>query len=156
MIITYIKKKFHSFAAKMLLFMLLFAAVLLIAFSIPVIAFLNRNNINERNTVNNLNAGYVNILLSNTLEQLSTASVDSSIISAVVTPDSSENSKKQSMAQVSLSRLNNANIYTDMIVLLIAENNTVITSDYGFGTPSGSDFEYISHFLNTPPISLTQ
>ena len=136
-----------SMTARLILFMILIATVLLITFSLPVISFLNKRNYEDRAGIAKLNAGYIEILTKSALEQLTTATIDSNIIAAVVTPDNNETTQ-QSMAQVSLSRLTNSDIYTDKISLYISESDTVLSSEYEFGTSESKSFEYVPYFTD--------
>ena len=136
-----------SLTIRLIGFMIVIAIVLLISFSVPVLRFLNSTNDDNRHNLSELNASYVEILTQSTLEQISSAAIDSNVIAAVVTPDS-DSSKKQSMAQVSLSRLNSSDIYTDELALFISDSRTIVTSAYDFGTPESKSFEYAAYFLD--------
>ena len=142
------KLNIHSSTVRMIFFMLIIAVVLLVTFSIPVVGFLNSSNKAARTDLAKLNSGYMNIITSDTLEQLAAATIDSNIISAVVTPIEDDNNKKLSMAQVSLSRLNNSIVYTDSLSLYIDNADTIVTSDYSFASAESKGYEYIGYYLN--------
>lgn len=139
--------KQSSLRVQLMLWTGILALLLIVAVSVPITVYLARSFGESRKS--SLSAAKQNVLLisSSNLDFTFNASLDSNIMTAVITPYTNR-SRKQSMAQVALSQYTNNNLLTSEMSLYVPATKTVISSNYTTGHPAEEAFDYVQFYLD--------
>ena len=125
--------------------LILITGLLLLVLLIPTVSYVSKMNASNNQSLAESLAQYLDLVSRNTLDTLINASLENTILSAVVSSRGSE--KRENAIQVYLSKLCSNNLYIDEIRFYIDKERKIIASDYSTSWVDETDNLVIETYL---------